>query len=124
MSKALIVLAECVDIRNGKRFQPGEALTSTTYAALLSNAFDRLFTDRLAWTGLRLQAESGMRPVELRLAGGTVVRLYHPIDADDPSHWARRADCFLPVLERCHDRWGVLPSGLKIEPANPPDVKD
>lgn len=24
MSKALIVLAECVDIRNGKRFQPGE----------------------------------------------------------------------------------------------------
>lgn len=24
MSKALTVLAECVDIRNGKRFQPGE----------------------------------------------------------------------------------------------------
>lgn len=24
MSKALIVLAECVDVRNGRRFQPGE----------------------------------------------------------------------------------------------------
>jgi UDP-GlcNAc:undecaprenyl-phosphate/decaprenyl-phosphate GlcNAc-1-phosphate transferase len=86
--------------------------------------FDRLFSDRLAWTGLRQQAEPGLRPVELRLADGTVVRLHHPVDGDDPSHWVRRADCFLPVLERCQDRWGALPSGLDVVPANPPVAQD
>ena len=87
-------------------------------------AFDQLFTDRLAWTGLRLRAGAGTRPVELRLTGGTVVRLHHPADGDDPSHWTRRADCFLPVLERCLDRWRALPTGLEVEPAIPPAAQD
>jgi UDP-GlcNAc:undecaprenyl-phosphate GlcNAc-1-phosphate transferase len=87
-------------------------------------AFDRLFTDRLAWIGLRLQAAPDTWPVELRLAGGGVVRLHHPADRDDPSHWARRADCFLPVLERCLDRWQALPAGLEMKAANAPVAQD
>jgi UDP-GlcNAc:undecaprenyl-phosphate GlcNAc-1-phosphate transferase len=87
-------------------------------------SFDRLFGDRLPWTGLCLQAQPGTRPVTLRLADGGVVRLHHPVDGDDASHWARRADCFLPVLERCQDRWGRLPTGVEWEAANPADEQD
>ncbi len=86
--------------------------------------FDRLLTQRLAWTGLRPQAEPGTRPVSLCLTGGARVRLHHPADADDASHWARRADCFLPVLERCQDRWGGLPASLDSQPANLPSAQD
>lgn len=86
--------------------------------------FERLFLERLTWSGFRAHPGNDTRPVMLRLAGGGGVQLHHPADADDPSHWARRADCLLPVLERCLDRWGALPSGLEQEPANPSGKQD
>ena len=85
--------------------------------------FASLFMDRLAWTGLQARAGTDTRPVPLRLADGAVLKLHHPADVDDTAHWGRRADCFLPVLERCLDRWGQLPPGLEVEPANSPDLE-
>ncbi|MDZ4290221.1 MAG: MraY family glycosyltransferase [Prosthecobacter sp.] len=67
---------------------------------------------RLGWIGFKTEQEPGTVPLELVLASGVKCALYRPDDQDAPDDWNRRADPFVSILERCVDKWGVLPSLL------------
>lgn len=69
----------------------------------------KVLSHRLHWLGFKTEPEPGTLPLELVLSNGVKCAIYRPDDKDAAEDWNRRADAFTNVLERCLDRWGVLP---------------
>lgn len=85
--------------------------------------FTTLFRHGLERMGLSLRPDPDCVSESLKLASGLSCTLYHPKDAIDPIEWQLRLDVLVPVLERCLEKWSMLPACIEQNapaPALPP----
>lgn len=81
-------------------------------------SFTTIFQHGLARMGVSLQTQADTRPEIIKLGAGQQITLHHPDDNAETSEWQHRLDVLLPALERCLDKWQMLPC-LETSPALP-----
>jgi UDP-GlcNAc:undecaprenyl-phosphate GlcNAc-1-phosphate transferase len=77
-------------------------------------SFANLFQHGLQRMGLSVHAEAGFQEEILTLGGGRNFTLYRPQDGTELSEWHLRLDVLLPALERCLEKWRLLPLSIKF----------
>lgn len=77
-------------------------------------SFDTLFKHGLKRMGLSLHARADSVPELLSLSGGTKFTVHRTDDHTDLNEWHLRLDVLLPALERCREKWQLLPSGAEV----------
>jgi UDP-GlcNAc:undecaprenyl-phosphate GlcNAc-1-phosphate transferase len=87
-------------------------------------SFATLFQHGLERMGLSVDTRPGMVTEELLLGEDSRCTLHRPSDGSDRNEWMLRLDVLAPALDRCIERWGVLPSGIEVrnravKPPNP-----
>lgn len=74
------------------------------FSKILSHTFERM--------GLTAGGHAGWIGEEIKLRSGHRSMIHHPADSVRREEWMLRLDVLTPVLERCIERWGDLPSCL------------
>lgn len=71
--------------------------------------FTQIFTHTLVRMGLDTRERAGWVGEEMKLRSGQRGVIHRPSDATKREEWMLRLDVLTPVLDRCIERWGMLP---------------